>query len=218
MQFAARQHGFQQVAGVHGAFGFARAHHGVQLVDEQNDLAFGRLHFFQDGFESLFEFAPKFRAGDERAHVERDHALVLQSLRHVAADDALGQTFHNGGFADARLANEYRIIFGAPGEHLDHAADFFIAPDDGIQLAFRGGTGSDPGRTSRALHRWLPGFGAGDALASAHLLQGAHQTFAGDAKLVEQLAGCAVSSVAASRTCSTEVYSSFRRLASPRLG
>ena len=43
MQLAARQHRLQQIAGVHGAFGLARADHGVQLVDEQNDLAFGRL-------------------------------------------------------------------------------------------------------------------------------------------------------------------------------
>ena len=42
VQLAARQHGLQQIAGVHGAFGLARADHGVQLVDEQNDLAFGR--------------------------------------------------------------------------------------------------------------------------------------------------------------------------------
>ena len=40
MQLAARQRGLEHVAGVHGAFGLARADHGVQLVDEQDDLAF----------------------------------------------------------------------------------------------------------------------------------------------------------------------------------
>ena len=39
MQLAARQHRLEQVARVHRAFGFAGAHHGVQLVDEQDDLA-----------------------------------------------------------------------------------------------------------------------------------------------------------------------------------
>ena len=36
VQLAARQHGLQQVARVHGALGLAGADHGVQLVDEQD--------------------------------------------------------------------------------------------------------------------------------------------------------------------------------------
>ena len=39
VQFAAGQHRLEQVAGVHRAFGLARADDGVQLVDEQDDLA-----------------------------------------------------------------------------------------------------------------------------------------------------------------------------------
>ena len=40
VQLAARQRGLEHVAGVHGALGLAGADHGVQLVDEQDDLAF----------------------------------------------------------------------------------------------------------------------------------------------------------------------------------
>ena len=40
MQLAARERGLEHVAGVHRAFGLAGADHGVQLVDEQDDLAF----------------------------------------------------------------------------------------------------------------------------------------------------------------------------------
>ena len=40
MQLAARERGLEHVARVHGAFGLAGADHGVQLVDEQDDLAF----------------------------------------------------------------------------------------------------------------------------------------------------------------------------------
>ena len=39
VQLAAGQHRLQQVAGVHGAVGLARAHDGVQLIDEEDDLA-----------------------------------------------------------------------------------------------------------------------------------------------------------------------------------
>ena len=40
MQLAARQRGLEHVARIHRAFGLAGADHGVQLVDEQDDLAF----------------------------------------------------------------------------------------------------------------------------------------------------------------------------------
>ena len=43
VQLAARQHGFEQVAGIHGAFGLSRPDDGVQLVDEEDDLRPRRL-------------------------------------------------------------------------------------------------------------------------------------------------------------------------------
>ena len=42
VQFAAREHGLQQIAGIHGAFGLAGADDGVQFVDEEDDLAVRR--------------------------------------------------------------------------------------------------------------------------------------------------------------------------------
>ncbi len=39
VQFATGQHRFEHVAGVHCAFSGARAHHGVHLINEQDDLA-----------------------------------------------------------------------------------------------------------------------------------------------------------------------------------
>ena len=39
VQFAAGQHRLEQVAGVHGPLGLARADDRVQFVDEQDDLA-----------------------------------------------------------------------------------------------------------------------------------------------------------------------------------
>jgi hypothetical protein len=48
------------------------------------------------------------------AEVERDEPLVLQALGHVAVDDALGEALDDGGLADARLADEHRVVLGAP--------------------------------------------------------------------------------------------------------
>ena len=57
-----------------------------------------------------------------------------------AGDDALRQAFDDGGFADARLADQHRIVLGTAGQDLDDAADFLVAADHRVELAFlRGG-------------------------------------------------------------------------------
>ena len=141
MQLAARQRRLQEVRSVHRAVGFAGADDGVHLVDEQDVGAGRRRDFLQHGFEPLLELATVFRAGDQRAHVEREKLLVFQAFRHVAVDDAQRQAFNDRGLADARLADQDRIVLGAPRQHLDGAADFFVAADHRIELAVARGLG-----------------------------------------------------------------------------
>ena len=75
--------------------------------------------------------------GDQRAHVERQDALVLQPLGHLAVDDALREALDDRGLADAGLADQHRVVLGAPLQHLDGAADLIVAADDRIELAGR---------------------------------------------------------------------------------
>ncbi len=135
MQLAARERGLQQVRRVHRAVGLARADQGVHLVDEEDDLALRRLDLREHGLQPLLELAAIFGARNQRAHVEREHLLVLEALRHVARDDAMREPLDDGRLADARLADQHRIVLGAPRQHLDGAPDLLVAPDDGIELA-----------------------------------------------------------------------------------
>ncbi len=135
MQLAARQRGLEHVAGVHGALGLAGAHHGVQFIDEQNHLAFLFRQIGEDRLQALLELAAKFRAGDQRAHVERENALVAQAFRHLAVDDALCEALDDGGLADAGLPDEHRIVLGPALQNLNGAPDLVIAADDRIEFA-----------------------------------------------------------------------------------
>ena len=83
MQLAARERGLEHVAGIHRALGLAGADHGVQLVDEQDDVAFLLGQIVEHGLEALLEFAAELRAGDQRAHVQRQHAAAAQGLREL---------------------------------------------------------------------------------------------------------------------------------------
>ena len=141
MQLAARQRRLQQVAGVHRAFGFAGADERVHLVDEEDDLARGLLHLVEHALQALLELAAIFRAGDQRAHVERQQALVLDAVGNIAVGDPQRQALGDGRLADARLADQDRIVLGAAGEDLDRPADFLVAADDRVELALTGGLG-----------------------------------------------------------------------------
>ena len=135
VQLAARQRRLQKIAGVHRAFGFAGADQRVHFVDEQDDLAGGLTDLIEHALQPLFEVAAILRAGDDRAHVEREQPPVLDAVGYVAVGDAQREAFGDRGLADAGLADQHRIVLGAPREDLDRAADFLVAADHRVELA-----------------------------------------------------------------------------------
>ena len=136
VKLAARQGRLQHVGRVHRAIGLAGPDQGVHLVDEDDDLAGRRRDLLKHGLQPLLELAAILGARHHGAEVERHQALVLQAFRHVALDDALGQTFHDGGLADAGLADQDGVVLGAPGQNLDGAPDFLVTADHRVELAF----------------------------------------------------------------------------------
>ena len=138
VQVATGERRLEDVAGVHGALGGTRAHDGVELIDEQDDLALGLLHFLEHGLQAVLELAAVLGAGDQRAHVELDEVAVAQGARHVAGHDTLGDALDDGRLADARLADEHGVVLGATGQDLDGTADLVGTADDRIELAGAG--------------------------------------------------------------------------------
>ena len=138
VQVATGKRRLENVAGVHGALGGTRAHDGVELIDEQDDLALGLLHFLEHGLQAVLELAAVFGAGDQRAHVELDKVAVAQGARHVAGHDTLGDALDDGRLADARLTDEHGVVLGATGQDLDGAANLIGTADDRVELAGAG--------------------------------------------------------------------------------
>ena len=138
MQVATGKRRLQDIAGVHGALGGTRAHNGVELIDEQDDLTFGLLHLFEHGLQAVLKLAAVLGAGDQRAHVELDEVAVAQRARHVAGHDTLGDALDDGRLADARLANEHGVVLGAAGQDLDGTTDLVGTADDRVELAGAG--------------------------------------------------------------------------------
>ena len=187
VQLAAREHRLEHVRRVDRALGRARADDGVQLVDEQDDLALRVGDLLEDRLQALFELAAILRARDERAHVERDDALVLQPFGHVAADDAAGQALDDRRLADAGLADQHRIVLRAARQHLDDAPDLLVAADHRIELALAGELGQV---AAVALERLVLALGVliGHALRAAHARQRLEDLVARDAALLRAAA------------------------------
>src|SRR6478735_9300868 len=134
LQLAACEGRLQDRGGVDRAFGGSRADEIVQLVDEQDDVAaLGDLlhHLLQ----ALLELTAVLRPGHERGEVERVDLLVLEDVRHLVRGDARGETLDDGGLADARLADENRIVLRTTAEDLHDALDLGLTTDDRVELA-----------------------------------------------------------------------------------
>ena len=112
----------------------------MQLVDKK-DHVLGTSDFVHHRFDALFELAAIFCARDHQGEIERDDALVPQQLGNIPARNFLRQAFGDRGLANAGLADEHRIIFRAPAEHLNHALDFVATSNHRIKLAFLGQLG-----------------------------------------------------------------------------
>jgi hypothetical protein len=142
----------------------------------------------ENGLQPLLELAAVLRAGYERAHIERDDALVFQTFWNVTANDAARKSFDDRRLADTRLADEDRIVLGAAREDLDHAADFLVAADHGIELALFRELSEIAAVTLERLIRAFRVLGR-HALRSADALQRGADRIARDSRLFEQLRG-----------------------------
>ena len=188
VQLAPGQHGLEQVARVHGTVGLAGTHDGVQLINEEDDLALALLDLIQDALQALLKLAAVLCTGHQRAHVQAEHGAVLQVLGHIAAHDPLGQALGDGGLANTRLTDQAGVVLGLTGQDTDDVADLLITADHGVQLLL-------PGQIDQILAIFLQGVVGilgvvvGHALVAAHGSQLLQKRILLDVEGAEQLRG-----------------------------
>ena len=134
LELAASQLRLQQRRSVDGSFGGARTNNGVDLVDKEDDVA-TLVNFLKDLLQALLEVTAVPRTSNKRAHIQGIQLLVLQDLRDLAIDNVQSKPLDDGGFTDARLADEDRVVLGPAAEDLHNALDLFFTADDRVELA-----------------------------------------------------------------------------------
>src|SRR6185437_14421987 len=137
LQLAARERRLQDRSRVDRALGGAGADEVMELVDEENDVAAlgDLLHHL---LEALLELTAVLGACYQGGEVERVDLLALEQLGNVVRGDAGSQALHDGGLADAGLADQHGVVLRAPRENLHHALDLDLAANDRIELRLGG--------------------------------------------------------------------------------
>jgi hypothetical protein len=62
----------------------------------------------------------------QSTHIQLDQAIVLEPLGYIPVNHSLGQSLDDDGLADARLADQGRVVLGTAGQDLDRTADFLL--------------------------------------------------------------------------------------------
>ena len=135
VQLATCQRWLEHIARIHGTFRFTRADHGVNFINKHNGLAFVLRQLLEHRLQAFFKFATVFGTGQQRGHIQAQHFLVFERIRHFAIHNPLCQAFHNRGFTHTRLTNQHRVVFGAALQYLDRAADFIVTANHWVELA-----------------------------------------------------------------------------------
>ena len=134
MQLAPGQHGLEHISGIHASFRLTCPHNGMQLIYEKYNLAFAVLHVLKHGLQTLLKLASVFRARHQRAHIQCENLLILQSLGHIAAHNSLGKALHNSRLAHAGFTDKDRIVLALSGKDTDNVTDLRIPADYRIKL------------------------------------------------------------------------------------
>ena len=105
LQLASSQHGLEDGGGVNRAFGGTGTHQGMDLVDEQDDVAAG-ANLLQDLLQAFLEVTAVAGTGHEGAEIQGVQVLILEGLGDVTVHDGLGQALNHGGLTHTRCGGE----------------------------------------------------------------------------------------------------------------
>ena len=134
MQFTSGKHRFQHIACIHRTVCLTGSDDQVKLIDEEYNLAFTFLHFFEDCFETFLKFTTILGSCNQCSHIQRKNLLILKAFRNIAGNDSLCQSFDGCCLTNTRLSDQHRVILGLTRKDTDDITDFCITSDDRIQF------------------------------------------------------------------------------------
>ncbi len=131
---AAREGGLEDVRRVERPLRRAGADQGVDLVDEDDQVRI-LTELPDDALQALLELAAVLGARHDERQVEREDLFRRQEHRDRALDDPGREALDDRRLADARLAEEDRVVLRAARQDLDDPLELLVAADQGVERA-----------------------------------------------------------------------------------
>ncbi len=141
VQLTPSQSGLEHITGIHGPLCFTSPHHGVQLIDKQDNPPLLLRQLIQDILQALLKLSAELSTCQQRAQIQRQQTLILQAFGHLTIDNTLGQALNYRRLAHTRLADQYRIILSSALQDLNSAANFVIAANHRVEATRLGSSG-----------------------------------------------------------------------------
>ena len=189
MQFSTGKHRLEHIACIHGTIRLTCAHNQMQFINKQDNLAFAVLHILQNCLQTFLKLTTVFGACYQCPHIQGKNLLILQSFRHISADNTLCQSFNYCCLTDTRFTDQHRIILGLPRQNPYYVTDLCISSNDRIHLLL-----------TCLLYQFLAVLAQGivgsfriigsHTLIASYRRQCLQKTFTGNAVLTEQFFDC----------------------------
>ena len=106
----------------------------MKFVNKEDHFATAILHFANHALKTLFKLASVFGTGNEGAHIKAENSFVSENLWNIFTGNTKSQAFSDSRFPHTRFTDQDRIVFLASCKHLDGAPDFFVTPNDWVQV------------------------------------------------------------------------------------
>ena len=126
---------FQYVCSIHRACSRTSTYHGVNLVDEDDDVRI-LFQFLDQHLHTFLELSTIFRASYYTRHIQRDDTFAEQHWRTVVADNHLCQSLDDGTLTNTRLTNQYGVVLLAASKDFYDALYLAFTTDTGVKFPF----------------------------------------------------------------------------------
>ena len=112
LQLAASQHRLQDGCSVDSALCGTGTDEGVNLVNEQDNVAAG-ANLLEHLLEAFLKVTAVPGSRDQGSQIQGVQVLIFESFGDIAVYDGLRQALNDGGFADTGFTDKHGVVLGA---------------------------------------------------------------------------------------------------------
>ena len=137
LEFTTSQQGLQNTGSVNSSFCCSCAHQGVDLINEDDDVA-SRTNLFGDFLQTLFEVSAVATTRNQGTQVQGVELLVLEGFGNVTFDNGLGKTLDHGRLSHTGFTDQDRVVLGTSRQNLHDPFHFALAANHRIEFSIAG--------------------------------------------------------------------------------